>query len=95
MQINTDGLVIMERTVGESDRLVTLLTREEGIIRAFSPLAKTLKSKTRQCDAIALLFCFSIYRGRDKYIINDAQPLEVFFDLRSDIETLSLAQYFL
>ena len=45
MQINTDGLVIMERTVGESDRLVTLLTREEGIIRAFSPLAKTLKSK--------------------------------------------------
>ena len=35
MQINTDGLVIMERTVGESDRLVTLLTREEGIIRAF------------------------------------------------------------
>ena len=57
MQINTDGLVIMERTVGESDRLVTLRTREEGIIRAFSPLAKTLKSK-QGSDAIALLFPF-------------------------------------
>ena len=55
MQINTDGLVIMERTVGESDRLVTLLTREEGIIRAFSPLAKTLKSK--QGSATQLLCC--------------------------------------
>ena len=95
MQINTDGLVIMERTVGESDRLVTLLTREEGIIRAFSPLAKTLKSKQGSATQLLCYSRFSIYRGRDKYIINDAQPLEVFFDLRSDIETLSLAQYFL
>ena len=94
MQINTDGLVIMERTVGESDRLVTLLTREEGIIRAFSPLAKTLKSKQSSATQLLCYSRFSIYRGRDKYIINDAQPLEVFFDLRSDIETLSLAQYF-
>ena len=94
MQINTDGLVIMERTVGESDRLVTLLTREEGIIRAFSPLAKTLKSKQGSATQLLCYSRFSIYRGRDKYIINDAQPLEVFFDLRSDIETLSLAQYF-
>ena len=94
MKINTDGLVIMERTVGESDRLVTLLTREEGIIRAFSPLAKTLKSKQGSATQLLCYSRFSIYRGRDKYIINDAQPLEVFFDLRSDIETLSLAQYF-
>lgn len=40
MQINTDGLVIMERTVGESDRLVTLLTREEGITVPFHLLLK-------------------------------------------------------
>ena len=78
MQINTDGLVIMERTVGESDRLVTLLTREEGIIRAFSPLAKTLKSKQGSATQLLCYSRFSIYRGRDKYIINDAQPLEVF-----------------
>lgn len=94
MQINTDGLVIMEKTIGESDRLVTLLTREEGVIRAFSPLAKTLKSKQGSATQLLCYSRFSIYRGRDKYIINDAQPLEVFFDLRSDIEKLSLAQYF-
>lgn len=41
-----------------------------------------------------MLFPFFYLQRRDKYIINDAQPLEVFFDLRSDIETLSLAQYF-
>ncbi len=94
MQINTDGLVIMEKTIGESDRLVTLLTRDEGVIRAFSPLAKTLKSKQGSSTQLLCYSRFSIYRGRDKYIINDAQPIEVFFDLRNDIEKLSLAQYF-
>lgn len=94
MQINTDGLVITEKTIGESDRLVTLLTRDEGVIRAFSPLAKTLKSKQGSATQLLCYSRFSIYRGRDKYIINDAQPIEVFFDLRNDIEKLSLAQYF-
>ena len=36
MQINTDGLIIREQSIGESDRLVTVLTREQGILRALS-----------------------------------------------------------
>ena len=36
MRIETDGLVIREQTVGESDRLVTLLTRSAGILRGFA-----------------------------------------------------------
>ncbi len=94
MQINTDGLVIAEKIVGENDRLITLLTRDEGVIRAFAPLAKTLKSKQSSATQLLCYSQFAIYRGRDKYIVNDAQPLQVFFDLRSDIETVALAQYF-
>ena len=47
MQINTDGLVIMERTVGESDRLVTLLTREEGIIPVSYTHSPSPRDRTR------------------------------------------------
>ena len=82
MQIHTEGLVIRESSVGESDRLVTLLTREEGVVRAFARKAKTLRS--RQASSTQLL-CYSrltLYKGRDKYMINDAHPIEVFFDLR-------------
>ena len=43
MLIETDGLVIREKAVGESDRLVTVLTREEGVLRAFARRAKRLK----------------------------------------------------
>ena len=35
-RITTEALVIKEMKLGESDRLVTLFTRDYGIIRAFA-----------------------------------------------------------
>ncbi len=94
MQIHTDGLVIRESSVGESDRLVTVLTREQGVLRAFARQAKHLKSSKASATQLLCYSRFSIYRGKHKYTIDDAQPLAVFFDLRRDLERLSLAQYF-
>ena len=41
----TKGLVIKEQTVGESDRLVTLLTADYGLVNAFVRGAKQLKNR--------------------------------------------------
>lgn len=42
MQISTEGLILREQNIGESDRLVTVLTREEGRLRALcAPAQKT------------------------------------------------------
>ncbi len=94
MQINTDGLVIGERSVGESDRLVTLLTREAGLLRAFAPRAKNLKDSKVSSTQLLSYSQFAIYKGKDKYVVNDGQAITVFFGLRRDIASLSLAQYF-
>ncbi|HIS69442.1 MAG TPA: DNA repair protein RecO [Candidatus Gallacutalibacter stercoravium] len=94
MQFNTDGLVIREQNIGESDRLVTVLTRREGLVRAFVRGAKNLKSRNASSTQLLCYSQMSIYKGKDKYIIDDAAPQEVFFGLRRDIEKLSLAQYF-
>ncbi len=37
---------------------------------------------------------FSLYRSKDAFIVDDAVPIEVFFNLRQDIDRLTLAQYF-
>ena len=94
MKLTTDGLIISEMNIGEQDRLVTVLTRSHGIIRAFVKGAKNIKSSK---NAATGLLCYSrldIFSGRDKYIIDDAVTQEMFFKLREDIEKLSLAQYF-
>lgn len=94
MKIVTKGLVLMEQNVGEADKLVTVLTESNGIIRCFARNAKNIKSKL--CIGTQSL-CYSrffIFKGRDKYIIDKAEPINVFYDLRLDIEKLALAQYF-
>ena len=94
MQIDTDGLIVKEQNIGESDRLVTVLTREEGILRAFVRGAKRMKSRSASSTQLLCYSRLSIYKGRDTYVIDEAQPEEVFFPLRQDMEKLSLAQYF-
>lgn len=94
MQIQTQGLIIKEQTVGESDRLVTVLTKDEGVVRAFARRAKNLKDSK---NAATGLLCYSrlkLSKGKGAYNINEAFPLEVFFDLRKDVTALALAQYF-
>ena len=45
MKTTTKGIVIREQTVGESDRLVTLLTADFGIVKAFVRRANNIKNK--------------------------------------------------
>ena len=94
MQTKTKGLIIREQTIGESDRLVTLLSDDFGLIRAFVRRAKSIKSQKLSATSLFAYGEFTLYRGRDAYVIDNAQPIEVFFELRSDIERLALAQYF-
>lgn len=94
VQVKTQGLIIREQPVGESDRLVTVLTRDEGVVRAFARRAKSLKDSKNSATGLLCYSRLTLYRGRDKYIINDAFPIEVFFGLRKDIVALALGQYF-
>ena len=94
MQIKTDGIVIREQTIGESDRLITILTRSEGIIKAFARKAKSLKDSKNSSTGLLSYSRFDIFKGKDKYIVDNSEPIEIFFGLRNDIGRLSLAQYF-
>ena len=91
MQVKTQGLIIKEQTIGESDRLVTVLTKDAGVLRAFARRAKNLKDSKSAATQLLCYSHLSVFKGREKYIIDDAEPIEVFFGLRRDIAALSLA----
>ena len=94
MQTKTQGLVIREQTVGESDRLVTLLTADYGLVKAFVRRAKSIKCHNVSATSLFAYSEFTLYRSREAYVVDNAVANEVFFDLRKDINALSLAQYF-
>ena len=45
MNIKTDGIILRETMTGEQDRLVTILTRSNGVIKAFVNGARNPKNK--------------------------------------------------
>ncbi len=94
MVIQTDALVLREQNIGENDRLVTLLTRNSGIIRAFVKVAGKAKSGLQSATQPLCYSRFSIYIGKNANRIKEAEAVEVYFGLRQDIEKVALAQYF-
>lgn len=94
-KIKTDGLIIRQQNIGEQDRLVSILTRELGVIRAFVRGGKNIKN--RNCASTGLL-CYSEFTlcksKQDYYTVDNAQLLNMFSDLRTDLAKLSLAEYF-
>ncbi len=94
MQIETDGIVLKEQNTGENDRVVTILTRSNGIIRAFARGSRRLRSANGAATQLLCYSRFVIFRGRDAYIIDEAETKQMFFGLRKEIEKLALAQYF-
>lgn len=94
MKISTDGLIIREQNIREQDKLVTVLTRSNGIVRAFVHGAKNIKSPKSTATGLLTYSRFLIFSSRDRYIIDDAVTQEVFMSLRKNVEKLALAQYF-
>lgn len=94
IKITAPGLVIREQSVGESDRLITVLTARYGLVRAFSRGAKKTKSKKLAATALLAYSDFTFVKTRDAYSVEEALVKEVFFELRNDVEKTSLAQYF-
>jgi DNA repair protein RecO (recombination protein O) len=94
IKITAPGLVIKEQSIGESDRLITVLTAQYGLVRAFSRGAKKTKSKKLSATALMAYSDFTFNKTRDSFSVEEAMVKEVFFQLRNDVEKMALAQYF-
>lgn len=93
-RFTTQGLVIKELNVGENDRLVTIFTKEYGIIKAYASGAKSIKSKRAGACSLLTYSSFAITRKGEHYRINEAEIISTFFTMGMDVEILALCQYF-
>ena len=94
MKIMTDGLIIRETPVGESDKFITVLTRTHGILRAAARGSRKANSRHAAATQLLTHVQLSLQEGKNNWYVDDARPLHVFFALKDDLEKLTLAQYF-
>ena len=86
--------MIKETNIGEQDKLITLLTADRGVIKAYAAGAKSIKSKRAAATGLLSYASFTIDKKGENLRITEATPISLFFGAGSDIVILSLSQYF-
>ena len=89
----THGLVLRETETKESDKILTVLTAQEGKI---SVIARGARRKNSRLAAACQLFVWSemtLYKRGNWYYLDAAEPVELFGGLQTDLVNFSLAAY--
>ena len=94
MYLKLDGVVLRETEYKDADKLLTVLTRDRGRLTLKARGAKGVRSPIKASSQLLAYSEFTVFEQRGYYTITEAAPKELFMDLRSDLELLSLASYF-
>lgn len=87
------GINLKSMPLGEADRLVTILTREYGLIRAVAPGARKQKSKLGGRIGLFVVNQLLLAKGRSLDKITQAETLESYPGLSKDLGKLAASQY--
>lgn len=79
--------------MGESDRLLTVLTREHGLIRVVAPGSRKHESTLRGRSGLFVVNQLLIAKGRSLDKIIQAEGVEAFTGLSQDLRKLTAGQY--
>ena len=90
----TDAIVLRERAVDEFDSVLTLLTKERGVLTAYARGARKPRSSLRVSAELMSYSCFVLFCNREKYSVDKADLNRLFMGVRGDVEKLSLGSYF-
>ena len=94
MYMKTDGLVLREVDYQEADRILTVLTRDYGKLTLRARGVRKTKGTLKSACQLLTFSEFTISEKRGYCTISEAEPIEMFTALRSDLELLSLGSYF-
>ncbi len=89
--IKMSGIIISENNLGDYDKMLTMLTPGLGKI---SCVAKGARRQRSTLLAGTQFLCFGeylMYKGTNTYTINSCEPIEVFYNIRTDLDKLNYA----
>jgi DNA repair protein RecO (recombination protein O) len=87
------GINLKAMPIGENDRLVTIFTREHGLIKAIAPGARKSNSSLGGRSAIFVVNSLSIAKGKSLDRITEAHTLNTYGGLSGDLGKLAASQY--
>ncbi len=89
--IKTKGIVLARSNMGDNDQMVTILTPDLGKIGVAARGSRRPKSALM---AGTQFLCFAdlvLYKGVSSYTLNSCEPIEIFYNIRLDVDKLTIA----
>lgn len=93
MHIQTDGLVLRDVSYKESDKILTVITRDEGKLAVKARGARRKGSALLGVTQVFTVSRMTLFLYKGKYQLNEAELIDSFFPLRDSLEAMSLAAY--
>ena len=87
------AVVLRHANFGEADRLLTLFTREQGKVRAIAKGVRKLTSRKAGHVEPFTYVTLQLAKGRDLFIVTQAETVNTFSGLRDDLVKTSYAAY--
>ena len=89
--IKTKGIIIQESISSDYDKMLTMLTPGLGKINVSAKGARRPKSALLAGSQFLCFGEYVLYKGTNTYSINSCEVIEVFYNIRSDLDKLEYA----
>lgn len=91
--IKTKGIILVERNMGDFDKMLTMLTPGLGKISCAARGAKRFKSSLLVGSQFLCFGDYILYKTNSTYYINSCEPIEIFYNIRKDLKKLEYASF--
>ena len=92
--VKTSGLVLREVEYKEADKILTVLTADQGQLTVKARGARRRGSSLVAATQVLTYSGFSLFESRGRYTVDEAEAISLFPELRGDLDKLALASYF-
>lgn len=87
--IKTKGIIIAENNMSDFDKMVTILT-PSGKIGCAARGARKPKSMLMAATQFLCFGEYMLYRGTNSYSVNSCDTIEIFYNIRTDLDKLKI-----
>lgn len=91
--VRTEAIVLRHKDYGEADRLLWLYTRKMGKVRAIAKGVRKIRSRKAGHLEPFIRVNLMLARGRDFFIVTQAETIEAYSSIREDLIHIGYAAY--
>ena len=91
--VKTKGIIIAEKIMSDFDKMLTILTPNMGKIECVAKGSRRPKSLLMAGTQFLCFGDYMLYNGGENYRMNSCETIELFYNIRTDLDKLKYAVY--